>query len=423
MSSTSKQPPVSPIPIPRKGIAGSSGQTAFLYVLVALATALVGVGFCAIQPVFAGNAPIAEILSGAVMFLLAVYLWHVTRGGRGMLILTIVIGFFLYARTGSLFPVGMLCGTLFAVSQGALLLAIQPKEKLTLFPLIPILAYAAATLLSADPVGAVATLLPYPPMIVLALTTRASADKEDGPTRTGVICATSLALGVSLGGIILLSLIRHYDTTNLTTILDNTRKAAMDYMLSMDFSEVLTAEQLELLEELFSYENIKNAVNSLFNLLPALFSVAVMILVTFCQSFLFSSLKAFGFGSSVTPRVKEFRMSTVSCVVFLLAYAAVWLDQSVVSSLAGTVVQNIYILLLPGLALAGTIRTTAAIARKGPRGMGCLFYLIILIPCMLVIVPIIPAMLEVIGNLFTAISAKLKSPEDDDPFDSSSKDS
>jgi hypothetical protein len=32
-------------------------------------------------------------------------------------------------------------------------------------------------------------------------------------------------------------------------------------------------------------------------------------------------------------------------------------------------------------------------------------------------------MLEVIGNLFTAISAKLKSPEDDDPFDSSSKDS
>ena len=116
-------------------------------------------------------------------------------------------------------------------------------------------------------------------------------------------------------------------------------------------------------------------------------------------------------------------MSTVSCVVFLLAYAAVWLDQSVVSSLAGTVVQNVYIILLPGLALAGTVRTTTAIARKGPRGMGCLFYLIILIPCMLVIVPIIPAMLEVIGNLFTAISAKLKSPEDDDPFGPSSKDS
>ena len=359
MSPTSKQTPVSPVPIPQSGIAGS-GHTAFLCVLIALATALVGVGFCAIQPTFAGNIPVAEILSGVGILLQVVYLWRVTRGGRGMLILTIFIGFFLYARTGSLFPPAMLCGTLFAISQGALLLAVQPKEKLTLFPLIPILAYAAATLLSMDPVGAVATLLPSPPMIVLALTTRASAEKEDGPTRTGVICATSLALGVSLGGIVILSLIRFWGTTDPSVLLDNARKAVMDYMLSMDLSEVLTAEQLEVFEELFSYENIKNAVNSLFNLLPALFSVAVMILVALCQNFLFSTLKTHGFGASITPRVKEFRMSTVSCVVFLVAYAAVWLDQSVISSLAGTVVQNVYILLLPGLALAGTVRTTTA---------------------------------------------------------------
>ena len=103
-------------------------------------------------------------------------------------------------------------------------------------------------------------------------------------------------------------------------------------------------------------------------------------------------------------------------VAFLVAYAAVWLDRSAVSSLAGTVTQNVYLLLLPGMALAGTSRATSALARKGPRGMGCLFYLIILTPCLLIIAPIIPAMLEVIGNLFTAISAKLKSPEDEDPF-------
>jgi hypothetical protein len=84
--------------------------------------------------------------------------------------------------------------------------------------------------------------------------------------------------------------------------------------------------------------------------------------------------------------------------------------------LAGTIAQNIYLLLLPGLALAGTSRATSSLARKGSRGMGCLFYLIILIPCLLVIAPIIPAMLEVIGNLFNAITAKLKSSEDDDPF-------
>ena len=405
--------PSPPVPIPRDGC---KGGTSLLHILILLATILVGTSFCAVQPTFVGNAQIAEIFSSVCIILLVVYLWRVTRGGRGILILTIVVGFFLYGRTGSLLPAGLFCGILFSISQGALLLAVQPKEKLPFFPLVPVLAYAAVTLLSMDPLGAMAALIPYPPMIVLALATRASAEKEDGPTRTGVICTTSVALGVSLGGMILLSLIRHYGTSNLSVILEHARQAVMDYTLSLDLSDVLTSEQLEIMQELLSYENVKNAVNSLFNLLPALFAIAVMIPAAGCQSFLFSSLKAFGYGDSVTPQVKAFRMSTISCVVFLVAYAAVWLDNAVVSSLAGTIAQNIYLLLLPGLALAGTSRATSSLARKGSRGMGCLFYLIILIPCLLVIAPIIPAMLEVIGNLFNAITAKLKSSEDDDPF-------
>ena len=406
-------PPAPLVPIRRDGCKNGA---LLPHILLLLATVLVGVGFSAIQPTFIGNALVTEAISGACILLLAVYLWRMTRGGRGILILTVVAGFFLYGQTGSFIPVGLLCGVLFSISQGALLLAVQPKEKLPLFPLIPVLAYAATTLLSMDPLGALAVLIPYPPMTALALATRASTEKEDGPTRTGVICATSVALGVSLGGMILLSLIRHYGTTNLSVILDRTRQATMDYMLSLELPDVLTPEQMEAMQELLSYENIKNAVNSLFNLLPALFAIAVMIPAAICQSFLFSSLKAFGYEESITPRVKALRMSTVSCVVFLVAYAAVWLDRSAVSSLAGTVTQNVYLLLLPGMALAGTSRATSALARKGPRGMGCLFYLIILIPCLLIIAPIIPAMLEVIGNLFTAISAKLKSPEDDDPF-------
>ena len=413
MSPTSPNSPAPLVSIPRDGCKNGA---LLPHILLLLATVLVGVGFCAIQPTFIGNALVTEAISGACALLLAVYLWRMTRGSRGILILTVVVGFFLYGRTGSFIPVGLLCGILFSISQGALLLAVQPKEKLPLFPLIPVLAYAATTLLSMDPMGALAVLIPYPPMIALALATRASAEKEDGPTRTGVICATSAALGVSLGGMILLSLIRHYGTTNLSVILDHAREAVMDYMLSLELPDVLTPEQMEAVQELLSYENVKNAVNSLFNLLPALFAVAVMIPAAICQSFLFISLKAFGYEASITPRVKAIRMSTVSCVVFLVTYAAVWLDQSAVSSLAGTVAQNIYLLLLPGMALAGTSRTTSALARKGPRGMGCLFYLIILIPCLLIIAPIIPAMLEVIGNLYTAITDKLKSPEDDDPF-------
>ena len=405
-----------PVPIPRDGF--KSGAL-LPHILLFLATVLMGVGFCAVQPTFIGNAQIVETFSGVGILLLVVYLWRVTRGGRGVLILTVLAGLFLCGQTGSLIHAGLLCGILFSISQGALLLAIQPKEKLAFFPLIPVLAYAATTLLSRDPLGALAVLIPYPPMVALALSTRASAEKEDGPTRTGVICTTSVALGVSLGGMILLTLVRHYGTSNLSVILEHARKAMMDYTLSLDLPDMLTPEQMEAVQELLSYENVKNAVNSLFNLLPALFAIAVMIPSAVCQSFLFSSLKAFGHEASITSGVKAFRMSTISCVVFLVVYAAVWLDRSVVSSLAGTVAQNVYLILLPGLAMAGTSRATSTLARKGPRGMGCLFYLIILIPCLLVIAPIVPAMLEVIGNLFNTISSKLKSPEDDDPFGSS----
>lgn len=412
--------PTTTVPIPREGC--KSG-TLLLHLFLFLATALVGIDICAMRTTSAGEVQLAEILSGIGMLLLVAYLWRVTRGGRGLLMLAIAAGVFLSYYTNSLIPAGALCGTLFAISQGALLLAIQPKEKLALFPLIPILAYALTTLLSMAPVGAVAVLVPYPPMIALALTTRASAEREDGPTRTGVICATSLALGVSMGGMILLSMIRHFGTADLTVILDKAREASMDRMLSVEIPSQLPPETQEFLQETFTYENVKNMVNSLFNLMPALFSVTVMLLSAFCQSFLLSSLKSFGFEESLTPRVKEFRMSTISCVVFLVAYAAVWLDNSVVSTLAGTVAQNVYILLLPGLALAGTIRMTSSAVRKGVRGLGCLFYLVILIPCLLVMVPIIPAILEVIGNLFNAITSKLKVPEDDDPFGPSSGDS
>ena len=419
MSPIPQKAPSPPVPIPREGCKSAS---LLLHLFLFLATALVGIDICAMRTTSAAEVQLAEILSGIGILLLVAFLWRMARLGRGILILAITVGVFLSYYTNSLIPAGALCGTLFAISQGALLLATLPKEKLALFPLIPILAYALTALLSMDPVGAVAALVPYPPMVVLALSTRASAEREDGPTRNGVICATSLALGVSMGGMILLSLIRHYGTADLTVILDNTRKVTMDRILSIEIPSNLPPETLKLFQEAFAYENVQNLVNSLFNLLPALFSVAVMFLAAFCQSFLFSSLKSLGFEASLTPRVKEFRMSTVSCVVFLVAYGAVWLDNSVISSLAGTVAQNVYILLLPGLALAGTIRMTSLATRKGARGLGCLFYLVILIPCLLVTVPLIPAILEVIGNLFTAITAKLRVPEDDDPFGPSSKD-
>ena len=412
MSSPTPKTPASLQPISREGSAVSTGAAVILHLLLLLSTALVGVGIAAMRTTSPAEVRVAEICAGVCMLLLVLYVWRAARTARGMVLLTAAVAWFLCYTTHSLIPAGVLCGLLFAVGAGGFLLAVLPAGRLKLIPLIPLLAYALTAALSRDLVGSAAVLIPYPPMIALALGTRACAADEEGPTRTGVIAGTSLALGLSMGAMVLLSAIRETGTADVTLLIDNARQAAMDFLLSAEIPPELPPETREGLRELFSYGNVENLVNSTFNLLPALYASAVMAMVTVSQSLILGLLRTFGWEASITPRVRDFRMSTVSCVVFLAAYLFVWLDRSTFSSLAGVVLQNIYVMLLPGLAVAGTVRAWTGLTRKGARGLGCLFYLVILIPCLLVTVPIIPAAVEVIGNLFSAITAKLKPPEE-----------
>ena len=73
---------------------------------------------------------------------------------------------------------------------------------------------------------------------------------------------------------------------------------------------------------------------------------------------------------------------------------------------------------LVDLALAGMLRITAGLVRKGTRGMGCLFFLVILLPCLFLFAPIVFAAFEVIGHVFESILTVIKSPDDDDDFPS-----
>lgn len=406
-------------PIHRSGMPGMSGI--ILHIFVAIATAMVGIGICAMRTTSPAEVQIAEGVSVAVMLLLAVYLWRVTRTAKGILPLLICVGIFLSYLTNSAIPAAVLSGLLFAVGEGSVLLAVQPKNRLTWFPMIAIAAYAVTTLVSRDLLGSLAALIPFPPMVVLALATRHSAGKEDGLTRVGVICVTSLTLGVSLGAMILFSVYRLLGTLEpsaLMEALDAARHSLVERITSAEIPEGLKEETVAELKEMLTYANAENTVNSVFNLLPALFVVAVNLMTTVAQSIQHASLHAFGFEKSITTRVKAFRMSLISCLVFFVAYVVALLEGTATSTLAGTVAQNIYIILMPGLALAGMLRITAGLVRKGTRGMGCLFFLVILIPCLFLFAPIVFAAFEVIGHVFESILTVIKSPDDDDDFPS-----
>lgn len=408
-------------PIPRSGLPGAAGTV--LHIFLILATALVGIGICAMRTTSQTEVYIAQAVSGIAMLLLVVYLWRVARSATGILPVLILVGVFLAYLTNSLIPSAVLCGLIFSVSQGSTLLAVQTKKNLLWFPVVAMVAYALTLAVSRDPIGSLAVLIPFPPMVVLALGTRDSAAKENGLTRVGVICATSLALGLSLGAMILLSVYRHLgtlDPTVLAEALEAFRLNLIDQIVSTEIpTEGLNREALEELESLFSYSSVSNMVNGIFNTLPAMAVVTVNLIAAAVQMIQHAALRTFGFEESVTPRVKAYHMSLISCIVFILAYLVSLLEGTETSTLAGTVAQNVYIILLPGLAMAGMLRITKGLVRKGPRGMGCLFFVIILIPCLLLFVPFVFAAVEVIGHVFSSLTAAIKPPDDNDPFGNS----
>lgn len=417
LHSASQATPAALCPIPRRGINGSAGV--ILHVFLLLSTLLVGVGVTYLQPAEELVLNLPEGLTAAALLLLVIHLWRVSRTAKGAVPLLVLMGAFLTFYTHSLLLAGILCGLVFTVSEGSLLIAVQPKSRWAVIPLIPLLGYGITLLLSRDPIASLSVLLPWPAAWALANGTRRCAASEEGPNRVGVICGTALAFGLTAAALLAVSLLRALGTLHPNVLLeafDSFRLEFINALHTQPMPEGLTPELIELWKEMRTYANVENTVNDVFNLLPAICVVTALIFATVCQSIQHAALRAFGMEECVTDRVKAFEMSLLSCVVFFLACLPVFLDRSTTSTFLSAAARNIYVILLPGLALAGLLRLTRSLSKKGPRAMGCLFYIIILGFCMLFFAPYVLAAIEVIGHIYTAVTDKLKFDEDNDPF-------
>ena len=401
-------------PIPRDGI--PKIPTLILFALLTVASAMVGVGLF--------TAGLAEVESNAVLYgsagvmiLLALFLWRFTRSTKGLIPTLVFAAVVIYYFTSSMSLTAALLSLLFAVAEGGFLLAILPRKQMAWLPVIPMLAYAAALVLTRDPFLAAASLVPFPPMVAMALGTRSSAGREDGMTRVGVICLTSLALGLSLLAALALLAYRALGTLAPDVIMaemEAIRAALIESITSAEIPEGLDPEMVARLEQLLTHEGAKNTVNSVFNLRPAIFVVGVNVIAAVAHMAQLSTLRTFGFGDSITDRVRAFRMSLISCLIFTASYFIVIFSSAEESTLASTVATNVYLILLPGLALAGLLRITVWLTQKREGG-GCLFFLVFLLPLLLFLAPLVLAIAEVIGHVFTSITARIKPPDDSDP--------
>ena len=333
-------------------------------------------------------------------------------------------------------PAAVLLSLIFAVGGGGFLISVLPKKAFALGLLIPAAAYGITAAVTLDPLSGCLALIPFPALIALGLGTRHSASREDGLTRVGVICLTSVTLLVTLVVTVLLVLVLSMDgfrLDSLPTYFEDFREAYIreliaEYNLQLESLEIpadTPAEVVEVLTQKMTYKEAANMVNTVVSLLPCVLITLINIIATLAQLLLQSALRAFGHEASITDRVKVFRMSLLSCVVFTEAFFGAlgfWMDliAGSESSLGGVIALNLCVILLPGLALAGLLRIVGWIKKKSPRGVGCLLTALIFIPPLWIIAPLILPIVEVVSNVVSFIASKFTFDSDDDdenPFD------
>ena len=364
------------------------------------------------------SAAVTEGVSVLLLVALAAVLIITIKGGRGIIPLLVLVGFLLVQAGQSFLPAAVFIGLLFAIGEGALLVSVSSKETLTKLPLIPLIAYGLALLLCRDLLLAVSALLPFPAAVAMALGTRSAANKPDGLTRVGVICVSSLVLGASAAVAAAAVLYRAQGSLSLQTLgslLDELR-AAMENTLLENIR--LVNEQVKDMAISTDPDDITNAVNGIINLLPAGLVILCNLTVALSQMVLHAALSCYGFSGSVRGKVRVFRMSLISSIVFLVAVivslVAVGAGNS--STLVGTVAENIFLILCPGLALCGLLRFLARLTHGGRR-IGCLFIFLFLFVFILPYVFLIMPFYEAISAIFGAIFSRFrpKKPDDTNP--------
>ncbi len=394
-------PPLSVCPIPRRGLSGVPGL--LLALLLTVSSLLLPVGVTVMLGTSFLPLAAAEGVSLVYLVLIAFYFnrtaklaGRVSRGFTPLLILTALLTYGLFK---SLVPAAILISLVFVIGEGGVVVATAKPRSGWMLLGIPFLSLAAAVLLCNRIDVAALALLPYPASIALGFGTGSSAGKETGLTRVGVICAVSFVFGLTLLGFSAWYAYNAFGSLEIAVLLEKLeafreemKQELLNYSISYGDTVVLTFTDKE--------EIIKNAVNSAINTLPGTLVVTVNIFSAVAQMITLSGLHAYGFGDSVTGRVRDFHISPVSAIVFLVSWivALLAVGDNNASTMVGTMAENLYIILIPGLALAGVFRIMRGIAAKGP-GVGCGWFLFILIPCLALYIPPVIALYEAMALL------------------------
>ena len=338
--------------------------------------------------------PIHKILAAVAVFLsalgLPVCLWNglsaaLSEGLGILLLLLLCVYTFKTARStptlpllfctafGLTFVVGLsftggavVLAVIVSLAAGSFLTTVTGRPYLTL--LCHAAAFAIAFAITRDPIGSLLTLTTLPAALLAAFATL----KDMGRTR--VVCYATGGLLFAAAAMIAFHLFYAdvaFEREAIFLYVDSLRTSLFDAAVAIRDESIATlkgaqtgaaADQLiEQFQMLYSDEMLRTTVTQLFNLLPALLTVFCLGLAYEANSLLLTLHASAGLGAVNTGTARRIIVGAPASVVFILAFLLMMLLPE--GEIASAVVQNLALILLPGLALFGGQRLMLVLFR------------------------------------------------------------
>lgn len=305
---------------------------------------------------------VSEFLGILLLVLLCAYTVKTARSTPALALL-LCTAFALTFVVGLSFTGGAtVLAVIVSLAAGCFLTTVTGRPYLTL--ICHAAAFAVSLAITRDPIGSLLTLTTLPAAFLAAFATL----KDLGRTR--VICYATGGLLFSAAVMIVFHLYYAnvaFEREALLLYVDSLRTSLFDAATAVRdetvaaLGEMQTGAQTEQLIEqfrmLYSDEMLRTTVTQLFNLLPALLTVLCLVLAYEANSFLLSLHASAGLASVNTRATRILRISVPASAVFVISFVLTMLLPE--GGLASAVVQNLTMILLPGLALFGGKRLMA----------------------------------------------------------------
>ena len=249
--------------------------------------------------------------------------------------------------------------------------------------ILPAIAWVTAFAVTKDAALASLTLITLPASLALAISTL------QGARRTSVICCTIGGLLASVCVLLAVYFTATYGKVDAQTIavhFENQRvwvvsvlEKVRDQMIQTMAAQGQSAEAIDAIKTVMTHDFFVNLVAATYNILPALIVIVCSVVAFEAQTLLCSAYFTLGMRDVLTLPATAFTMSTVSAILYLVAFAITSLVPA--TGMLSAVMQNFYLMLTPGFLLIGF--SALLIRFRLSKGMSKLFLGMLIGACLL----------------------------------------